>query len=97
MDSLVAQQKRNRKELINMKMEVKNYKTNSIIFINDGSFKIDFDGLTFESQTDLIEYIENTIKETLANIGLMNQYNENDIRIAALDIYVAQSHRIKEE
>lgn len=78
-------------------MKVKNYKTNSVVFIDDGSFSINFDGLTFESQANLIEYIESTIRETLANIGLMNQYNEDDIRIAALDIYVAQSYRIKEE
>ena len=81
------------------KLDVKNYKTNSIIFVidEDGiqeeTLNIDFDGIDFESNEELEQYIKETIVERI-NCSI-EELDVDSLNASINSIWVAQNYRIK--
>lgn len=80
-------------------LEVKNYATNAEVFVNDElgiheeTITIDFDGLDFDSNDELEDYIYEQITQQLHFI--MKKIDENSLNSAIESIWIQQNHRIK--
>ena len=75
-----------------MKANIKTYKVNAVLFVNNDSFNIDWDGMEFDNPTDYAEWID----EQLVAAEECENYAEVRRTLEAATDHLRPDHKVED-